>query len=89
LLFRLSIRPDQQETVLSISDGTQEFASKPFPVPAKRRSVIERSSSDEDNMITVETGRRVYPKNNFFSISTFDESKTDYRKISKGNLAMN
>ena len=57
--------------------------SKEFPVPAKRRSLTKRESSNENNeedFVAVKT--KLEPKT-FFAISTFEDSKTDYKKLAK------
>jgi hypothetical protein len=69
----------KKKNVCFLDSGTE--AKEPPPVPAKRSSLTKRDS-DED-FVTVNVGRMRIEPGKFFSISTFDESKTDYKNIAK------
>ena len=82
LIYR-SARKQNYEFNLNFLDFVPEITSptehREFPVPAARRSVTKRDS--EEGFVSVQ--RRVEPSTALFSISAFQDSKTDYKTIAK------
>ena len=57
--------------------------SQECPVPAARRSLSKRDSSEDGGFVAAVPVSKPRPgSSTFFKISTFEESRTDYRKIS-------
>ena len=72
----ISLIVDVSDSVDSVTPTSSH--AKEIPVPAQRRSLSKRES--EEGFVAVE---RKNEATSMFSISTFDESKTDYKRIAK------
>jgi hypothetical protein len=79
MLRRKVLAISNHSNVCFLDSATE--VKEPPPVPAKRSSLTKRDS-DED-FVTVNVGRMKIEPGKIFSISTFDESKTDYKNIAK------